>query len=883
MATETYSRDLKSMFEGAARAFEQYRAGEAGLGATYKTVGEFLLQWEQFHLENPRAAANPVFTEKYSAYEAAVELAYSLGNEVEAFDYAERARARILLDQTLSKRPLRFRSGVEGEMMEMEATALREVNALARQWQDMLVGRPFDALRPTGTSSTQDKRARLERELREARGQLLAIRQSIRERDPAFAAMRGVTPASLADTQSLLDSDTALLSYCSTEDRLIIFVTTRQGLRTQHIDIRRRELGGLVSRYREAIVPGRGKNRDIVFSEALSTGPHQFPQRLQLVEQLAKELYQILIAPGLPHIRRKSRLAIVPHGDLHLLPFNALQSEDGAYLAERFAIWYSPSISVLDLCYQRHRRSAGRLLAIANPRLGADDSDLPFAEQEVVAIAPFFDARIRTGADANLTQLRALWEQTDVLHLACHAQWDAAQPEFSALLLSPSSDDTGRLEVHELFEIDHDLPLGHVTLSGCQTSMVTGNDATGLATGFLYAGAPAVVASLWRVDDQSTSELMAHFYGALSSSDRAVALQCAERALWSCDAYRDPYFWAAFKLIGSHLPLNAENTNRASAFHAMHLWTCRAESGSLVRPCVRGPMAFATWSEPKDKTFPKKSVWGMSLSERRILWKRDIPDWPRTFSFVQDLVHVEAASSIYALRASTGEIVWEHRTKTGLTQSLLFDGKYLYVGGHSRSVFALQPQTGAVRWEHELPRDASGGFALGQDMVFVGCNNQSVYAIKNDTGFLLWRYPLGRGTWDGGRWAVTADSLQTESGAFALHTGEFDPRRQIETRSPEHGRVSPEILATAPLNLDLSFHDAHLLRIPELVFTTWVADAVTQLHMFDSSGGTLLRRYDLPGRGISGMSSDGKTLMVGDAQGALHCFSLAKPGSEPES
>ena len=881
MALTSYPDALRKLFGAAEAAYEQWQLGNADLKAAYEGVSGLVLQLEQFRMENPRSTQGHALSGRRDVYEFAVTLAYSLGYEAEAFEHAERARARSLLDQTLNKMPLRFRNGADKQLLEREADLTRRINSLTQE----LIGGPFGS---RGDAS-EDMSAQApsipgkspfesETELRRARAELLEIRQLIRDQDPAFAALRGITPASLADVQTLLDPDTALVSYCLTEERLIIFVTTARGFWTQHVDIRRTTLSGLIAEFRELVETSRGRTRDIVISDDPSAMPEEAPPEDERAAVLGGQLYDVLIRPVLPHIRRKSRLALVPHGDLHLLPFNALRGERG-YLIEQFAIWYAPSISLLDLCYQRQRRSQGRLLAAANPRLGSPTWDLPFAEQEAIAIAALFEAQVRIGEEATLSNLRALWEQADILHLACHALWDPEQPEFAALLLTPTATDTGRLEVHELFTLDHDLPLAQVTLSACQTSMVAGNDVTGLATGFLCAGAPAVVASLWRVDDHSTADLMVEFYNELATRDRASALQSAQLAIGGSGPYRDPYYWAAFKLIGNPLHLHSERQHTASAFNSVHLWTYRAESGVLARPSAKGSMVFATWSDPADTFLLRTSVWGISLKEEKLLWKRDIPGWPRAFCYVPGLVHIEAGSQIYALHASSGEIVWRHEMSSSLTQSLLFDGTLLYAGGHSSSVCALHPETGEIRWEHELPRDASGGFALGHGLVFVGCNDHSVYALKASNGFTLWRTGLSWGNWSGGHWRVTDESLETEIGAFDLATGGFDNNLRIEKKGPEHGRISPELLARTPIGVEITYDTSHLLRTFDLVFTTETAGDVTHVYMFNSDGGRLLRRYDLPSPDVTGMSRDGETLVIGDGHGALHCFSLAKAGS----
>lgn len=90
-----------------------------------------------------------------------------------------------------------------------------------------------------------------------------------------------------------------------------------------------------------------------------------------------------------------------------------------------------------------------------------------------------------------------------------------------------------------------------VTLSACETAIgkiSNGDDVIGLSRGFLYAGASSTVASLWQVDDEATSFLMIEFYKNLKSTNKRQALRAAQ--LETKKRYPQPYYWAAFQLIG---------------------------------------------------------------------------------------------------------------------------------------------------------------------------------------------------------------------------------------------------------------------------------------------------------------------------------------------
>ncbi len=136
------------------------------------------------------------------------------------------------------------------------------------------------------------------------------------------------------------------------------------------------------------------------------------------------------------------------------------------------------------------------------------------------------------------------------LHFATHGQFNSADPLKSALLLAPDAESNGVLTVDKLYSLDLEADL--VTLSACETGLskiANGDDLVGLTRGFLYAGASSIVASLWKVDDLATSQLMARFYTELDKTNKREALRTAQ--LETKKKHAHPYYWAAFQLTGS--------------------------------------------------------------------------------------------------------------------------------------------------------------------------------------------------------------------------------------------------------------------------------------------------------------------------------------------
>jgi len=881
---------LRGLLEECEAELRRHDIGGASLGQVYAKVRVALDELEQLRLDGVRFAPQVRLLGRDDPYECAVWLAYALGHSHDAFDLAERGRARGLLDRIMNKRPIRAPRLADPGLMARDADLRRRVRELTHSHPGGTAADP-SRLAPlpedVGTDTTDT--------LLSARAELLAIQLAIRDQDPAFSALRGVTPASLEDLRRLIDARTALLVYYVCANRLIIFVVTRAGLVSAHVDVARPELVGLVAQYRRCVATSAQRFRGLAMSTIehlpyLPGAPSPPGNDVEL-NTLGRTLYDLLVRPVEIHLRGKTRLGVIPHAELQRVPFQALRSDAG-YLIERFAVWYAPSASLLDLCHQRQRKTSGRLLAIGNPDLGTQDSKLAYAAEEVEAIAALFDTRALTGKEATLRALRERWQDADMIHLACHAEWDEQQPEFSALVLAADGDDPGRLEVHELFALDVDLPLSHVTLSACQTSLTSGSDLTGLATGFLYAGSASVVASLWPVNDLSTSELMCEFYRGLMNSDRACALQAAQLKLLRSVEHAHPYFWAAFNVIGSSLAITSDRPLAISAFNLLHRWTSRSGTGVLCHPASGDDMLYTTWyAHSEDKaTQPARAsaICAISLRTRRAAWKRPFTGWVRAHCFTAGLVHVSRGDAVVALRTSDGHTAWQRPTGTPFAVSLLCNAELMYVGGKGHTVCAWNAIHGDTVWEHRLDRPGSGGFVLGAGRIFVGSNDHRLYAIDAADGRLCWARDLEWGTWTQGPSWVAAGKLHTEVGVFDVDTGDRDQRPLTSPVVAAGDRLLLENLAGLPRGGELDWDDVHLLLTADLVLVSRSHDRRCWLNLFERSGGALLRSYRLGTRGTTGMSRNGDLVFVGDGDGAIQVFSVSRltagggwHGSEP--
>jgi CHAT domain-containing protein len=268
-----------------------------------------------------------------------------------------------------------------------------------------------------------------------------------------------------------------------------------------------------------------------------------FWQLKEAMDQCLTRLYESVFAPIEGLLGGSNRLAIIPHGSLHYVPFHALCDNRGYYLIDRFEISYAPSTAVLKQSRQRqHDSDIESLVALGVTELGT-----PNIAEEVSALRSIFeDTMILTGMDATCQNLMRIAPRARFLHLASHGYFRRDNPMFSFLKLADS-----RLSFYNLVNLKLNAEL--VTLSACDTGInriFAGDELHGLMRGFLSAGATALIVSLWSVNDRSTAELMREMYGQISAgSPKRAALRAAQLAIK--DAYGHPYYWAPFVLMGN--------------------------------------------------------------------------------------------------------------------------------------------------------------------------------------------------------------------------------------------------------------------------------------------------------------------------------------------
>ena len=559
--------------------------------------GLVLLENRSLHLgggEAAQAGFRSRFANYYASY---VDLLISQGKTEVAFAMVERTRARAFLEM-LSAARIDVRKGADPALVAQERSLQVKIAAKSNARLKLLSGNHSD----TQIAVMDKEVAALLNDYRE-------IEQQLRERSPAYAAFTQPQPLTTADVQhDLLDPGTVLLEYSLGEERSHVFVLKANALkvytlapRDQIETLAREAYNSLIARNQNGEDnPDRQRAR-------LRKTDDEFAAK-------AAQLSQLVLAPLAAELRGQ-RLVIVSDGALQYIPFAALPEPrvqnpraPGAPMMAAHVIVNLPSAAALKILRQAESgrpRPAKTVAVLADPVFSAEDgrlagkskpalvaasapsaqarddaparddrltrsirdvglmhlSRLPYTRREADGILALAAPQSRMGAlDFQATRARALDPDLggyQLVHFATHGLIDNQHPELSGLVFSLFDDQgkpiEGFLPLEDIYNLN--LPVNTVVLSACETGLgkeISSEGLVGMTRGFMYAGATRVVASLWKVNDVATAELMRGFYRGMlrdhlpaSAALRQAQLQMSKEPRWS-----SPYFWAAFQLHG---------------------------------------------------------------------------------------------------------------------------------------------------------------------------------------------------------------------------------------------------------------------------------------------------------------------------------------------
>jgi CHAT domain-containing protein/Tfp pilus assembly protein PilF len=502
----------------------------------------------------------------------------SAGYDRAALEVSERSRARTLLD-SLSETYAQIKEGVDVSLLERERLARHQLSLHSDRLTRLLGGKHTE-------EQAQTLRKQVEALLQEYRD----IEAQNRVKNPKYTALTQPQPLPAKEIQKLLDRDTLLLEYSLSDKKSFMWAVTPDSIKSFELP-GRASIEAAAERFNKVITENQNRN-------------------IRLQVEAGAALSNLVLGPVVNELSRK-RIVIVGDGVLLQVPFSALpipranSQRRGAVAAGRnyrpvileHEVAQLPSASVL-AAVRQDRPSRGpaekTLAVIADPVFQPSDSRvrtngaaapngnvsakrneersawesglenlqrLPFSRREADAIAELVpnDQRFKAvDFAANRTAASSdTLSKYRVVHFATHAMLNNSHPELSGIVLS-LVDETGQpqngfVRLYEIYNLRLSADL--VVLSACRTALgkqIKGEGLIGLTRGFMYAGSPRVVVSLWEVNDEATAELMKQFYTAMlvRGMHPAAALRTAQVSMLRSRWWNSPYYWAAFELQG---------------------------------------------------------------------------------------------------------------------------------------------------------------------------------------------------------------------------------------------------------------------------------------------------------------------------------------------
>ena len=462
-----------------------------------------------------------------------------------AFYFAERAKARSFLDM-LGNTKISSKQSSDTILLDKEFKLRLQIQKITKEIEQIEL------------KSTDPHK--LVKYLESINHEYLKTLDLIKLSNSSYNSLVSVEPSRLSEIQELLAARNAIIEYWIGKEKSVIWVITNNNITAKIFNTGAGKIEKLVSDCRAQIRPGSG-----IGNKLFLTG-----------------LYDILISPIESEIDGFESLYIIPHRSLHFLPFQALIDSSGNFLVEKYNVSYAPSSSILRHCSLNKYDITNDFLgmALGNMSLG-NFSSLPGTKAEINQIVQLYPgASAKYENEASETYFKTEAMNHNIIHLATHGFLDSKRPLNSYLLMPFDDKNDGQLTVDEIFDLNLKSKL--VVLSACETGLgllSTGDELIGLSRAFMYAGTPAIIVSLWKVEDASTALLMTKLHQYYSAGyNLQNALTFAQRDLinnnfevsvergesdivWdktlkyeiesgNKSKAKNPFFWAPFILIG---------------------------------------------------------------------------------------------------------------------------------------------------------------------------------------------------------------------------------------------------------------------------------------------------------------------------------------------
>lgn len=404
-------------------------------------------------------------------------------------------------------------------------------------------------------------------------------------------------PLTLQETQArILNDETSLLEFALGDERSYAWLVTRNNFSSFALPGRREIEDSAKSLYQVFV------DHQLVDGESIEARAEREARAAAALPGEIASLSKLLLSQLAGKLSTK-RLLVVPDGALQYIPFQVLIDPDSHEpLIKHHEIVNQPSASTLALVLSevRGRKTAENVVAvladpvfeISDPRVKRDATPKVVQPVEMLAVRRALRDVGVTPDGLQIPRLLASGREADeimalapagsslkavgfaatrdrifsgalasfrIVHIATHGIINSEHPEESGIVLSlvdqQGRSQDGFLRLHDIYKLK--LPADLVVLSACSTALgkdVRGEGLIGITRGFMYAGAAGVVASLWKVDDEATAELMKHFYAALFKKGMppAAALRDAQLELAKHPRWQSPYYWAGFVIQGQY-------------------------------------------------------------------------------------------------------------------------------------------------------------------------------------------------------------------------------------------------------------------------------------------------------------------------------------------
>ena len=380
---------------------------------------------------------------------------------------------------------------------------------------------------------------------------------------------------SLEEVRKQIPYKDAMIEYVLSDTLLITYVIDRKGIHSFSQEIGPEFNDECFEYYK------------LLYSQNFSNGVHKNYKRYV---NLGRKFYSILIEPCLEYTDRKN-LTIVPDGAITYIPFEGLITEDTEteyinymtlpYMIKDYSVGYSHSSTLMFSKRIKTKSPENKVLAFApvykdidypqgdlsSMRQAIDASDflLPLHGiiKEVQSIKETVPSRVFINEKATEANFKKYASDYNVLHLAMHTMMRDDDPLYSMLAFTnvDNTDETedNRLYAYEIYNMKLNAQMA--VLSSCNSGfgkMLKGEGMMSLARGFMYAGCPSIIMTLWQVADKSSSELMTSFYKYLKrgkSKQEAMRLAKLDYLETADDLTSNPYFWSAFVVLGDNSPI----------------------------------------------------------------------------------------------------------------------------------------------------------------------------------------------------------------------------------------------------------------------------------------------------------------------------------------